>query len=42
MCSTTANSILGDFNLTSTGANASVSKARANGVSRVADFCVVL
>ena len=42
MCSTDANSILGDFNLTSTGATASVPKARANGVSRVADFCVVL
>ena len=41
-CSSEANSTLGDFIPTSTGATASVPKARANGVSRVADFCVVL
>ena len=33
LCSALANSILGDFNPTSTGATASVPKARANGVS---------
>ena len=37
-----ANSILGDFNPTSTGATASVPKARVNGVSWVADLRVVL
>ena len=42
LCSTLANSILGDFNLTSIGATASVPKARANGVSWVADLRVVL
>ena len=42
LCSSDANSTLGDFILTSTGATASMPKARANGVSRVADFCVVL
>ena len=42
MCSTLANSILRDFNPTSTGATASVPKARANGVSWVADLRVVL
>ena len=42
MYSTAASSILGDFIPTSTGATALVPKAKANGVSRVADFCVVL
>ena len=42
LCSSDANSTLGDFIPTSTGATASMPKARANGVSRVADFCVVL
>ena len=37
-----ANSILGDFIPTTTGATTSLLKARANGVSRVADLCVVL
>ena len=37
-----ANSILGDFNPISTGATASVPKARANGVSVVVDLRVVL
>ena len=41
MCSTLASSILGDFNPTSTGATASVPKAREKGVSWVADLCVV-
>ena len=42
LCSTLANSILGDFNPTSTGATSSVPKAKANGVSWVADLRVVL
>ena len=42
MCSTLASSILGDFNSTSTGATASVPKARVKEVSRVADLRVVL
>ena len=42
MCSTLANSILEDFNPTSTGATTSVPKARVNGVSWVVDFHVVL
>ena len=42
MCSTLSNSILGDFNSTSTGATVSVPKARVNGVSWVADLRVVL
>ena len=42
MFSTLANSILGDFNPTSTCATASVPKARVNGVSWVADLRVVL
>ena len=42
MCSTFANSILGDFNPTSIGATASTPKPRANGVSWVADLRVVL
>ena len=42
LCSTLANSILGDFNPISIGATASVPKVRANGVSLVADLRVVL
>ena len=33
LCSTLANLVVGDFNPISTGATASVPKARANGVS---------
>ena len=42
LCSALANSTLGDLSPTSTGATASVSNAKANGVSRVADLRVVL
>ena len=42
MCSVFANSTLGDFIPTSTGAIASVPNARANGVSWVVDLRVVL
>ena len=37
-----ANSTLGDFNPTSTGATASVPNARVNGVSQVTDLRVVM
>ena len=37
-----ASSVLGDFSPTLTGSIASMPKARANGVSRVADLRVVL
>ena len=42
MCSVFANSTLGDFSPTSTGATTLVPNARENGVSLVAYLCVVL
>ena len=42
LCSVFVNSTLGDFSPTSTGANASVPNARANGVSWVADLRIVM